>query len=221
MHPRSGGATVVHLPLPYALFVLGHDEVGRPRIHPLLFDTVVAAGLIAELIIAGALRLVGTELVPVGEPARPRRQQLALLRAIIATRSGHQLTDWLSHVASTAGETTYDEMFRAGLCERESIRRMGMFRSTRLRFADPTVPARTGAWFNDALVWSRDLDATDAVLATLGRELGELPPAYLDLTADERKARTQRISAALDESLRLVVTATRTTIAATALGTYR
>lgn len=199
------------LPLPQALFVLGHDESGRARVHQPLLDAVVAGGLVAELVIDGALRLDGTRLVPVGEPAGSRPQQVALLRAVAGTER-RELADWLSEVAPSAGSGTYDEMAGAGLCERESGRRMGMFRVSRLRFADRTLSARTVAWFTNALVWSAHLEPVDAILAALGRELAEPPPAYLDLSADQRDARTRHLSAALDDPLHHVVNATHNAI---------
>jgi Golgi phosphoprotein 3 GPP34 len=200
---------VTKLPLPQALFVLGHDESGRARSQQPLLDAVVAGGLAAELVIAGTVRLDGTRLVPAAEPDRPRPQQAAVLDAVA---DGCELAGWLSRAA--AGTGAYEELAGAGLCERESSRRMGMFRVSRLRFADPTLAARTTAWFTNALVWSEHLDPTDAILAALGRELAEPPPAYLDLTADQRQARTQRLSAALDAPLRHIVNATHHAIAA-------
>lgn len=219
-HGDELGAASAHLPLPEALFLLGHDESGRARFHQARLAVVVAAGLVAELSIDGSLRLVDDRLRTVAEPRRPRAEVMQAMSAL-AHVPAPQPTDWLVRLAPEACGNAYDCLESAGRCSHESTRRFGVFKVDRLRCADETLPARNEAWYNSALTWSKRLDRTDATLAALGQELGLTPPAFSDLSLEERRDRLALITETMTEPERRIVTAARAAIAAAALGAYR
>jgi|GEM_PF-549219 len=223
--PRDASARG-HLPLPEALFVLGHDESGRTRYHPRLLDTVLGGALLAEAAILGAVTVLEDGAVKVVDLARPPAGARDLLRAVLATLAEtpgeHGAREWVvGRFAPDAAVRVLESLERAGLCRRVTARRLGLFRSDRVEYADPSLLGRTEAWFGHALTWGEDLGPVDAVLAALGRELGPAPPAYEDLPAEARQHRQRVIDAALDDPVRRVVAATRGAIAASAFGAYR
>lgn len=223
--PRDASARG-HLPLPEALFVLGHDEAGRTRYHPRLLDAVLGGSLLAEAAIVGAVTVVDGGTVKVADfggrhPAGARDLQIAVLDTLAGEPGPHTAAEWIGRFAPDAAARTLESLERAGLCRRITTRRLGLFRADRVQFVDPSVLGRIEAWFTHALTWAKDLEPTDAVLAALGRELGPAPPAYEDLPAEERTRRRRATDEAMDESVRRVVAATRAAIAASAFGAYR
>ncbi|GAA4210931.1 GOLPH3/VPS74 family protein [Actinocatenispora rupis] len=210
-----------HLPLPEALFVLGHDETGRPRYHQRLLDMVIAGALLAEPTITGALKVADGGLDVAGEPRNVRDLQLAVLRTVANTPGRYAVDEWLARLAPDASARTGESLERAGLCRRFTARRLGLFREVRIRYADPSVLGRTEAWFTHALAWADDLGQEDAVLASLGREMGAPPPAYADLPVEHRRHRRTVIVAAMDDPVRRIVSATHAAITATAFGAYQ
>lgn len=209
-----------HLPLPEALYVLGHDLDGRPRYHPKLLDLVIAGALLAEPAIGGALKIGDGGVDVAAEPADTRDLQLAVLRTVANTPGRYGVADWLARLAPDATARTGESLERAGLCRRFTARRLGLFREERIRFADPSVLGRTETWYTYALVRGDDLGPHDAVVASLGRQLGPPPPAYADLPAERRRHRRQLIDAAMDEPVRRIVAATHAAITASAFGAY-
>jgi hypothetical protein len=222
--PRDASARG-HLPLPEALFVLGHDEAGRTRYHPRLLDVVLGGALLAEAAIGGAVTVVDGGTVKVadlgGPPPDARGLHLAVLDTLAGEPRSHTAGEWIGQFAPDATARILESLERTGLCRRVTARRLGLFRTDRIQFVDPSMLGRTEAWFTHALTWAQDLAPTDAVLAALGRELGPAPPAYEDLPAEERAARRRAVDEAMDESVRRVVAATRAAIAASAFGAYR
>lgn len=220
MGPDDRSDRVGVLPIPEALFVLGHDESGRPRYHQTILETVVAAGLFAELAIEGALTVTDGRPVWLHEPDRPR-DVTEWLRRLLSAAAEHDLGSWLVEVGAEVTRRTYEGLERSGTCVRESSRRLRMFTVVRLRFAEPTLPGRIEAWYNSALVWTERPDRADAALAMLARQLGDRPPAYTDLPEARRQERKRLLRNTMDEPLHRIVAASRQTITAAALGTYR
>ncbi|MGA8114679.1 MAG: GPP34 family phosphoprotein [Actinocatenispora sp.] len=219
--PAPYDRSTARLPLPEALYVLGHDEQGRPRYHPTILAMVVAGGLLAELTISGVLVLADATPRVVADPHGQRELVRAAADTIRADPGVSTLDVWLPRFAEEAVVRAGDALEEAGLCQRQRTRRLGILRSSRVVFTDRSLLSRTEAWFNSALIWSEQPDRTDAVLASLGRELGAVPPAYTDLTADGRRRRRQFLADSMDEGLRRIVSATHRAIANAALGAYR
>ncbi len=130
------------------------------------------------------------------------------------------VTDWLHILADNAAVRAGDALDAAGLCERQNNRRLGLFRVERIRFTERTLLPRAEAWYNHALTWSTRLGPADAVLASLGRDLGMLPPAYADLPAGARRQRRELILAAMDDQLRPLVAAANKYVTDAAFGAY-
>ncbi len=208
------------LPLTETLFVLAHDEKGRPRFHPRILDVGIATAVLAELIIVGAVRCTDGPVRLVAVPPARRELLGSAARLIGGTLDAYGVTDWLHILADNAAVRAGDALVAAGLCERESGRRLGLFRVQRVRFTVRTLLPRAEAWYNNALTWSTQLGPADAVLASLGRDLGMLPPAYADLSGEAREQRRELILAAMDDQLRAVVAAARKYVTDAAFGAY-
>jgi hypothetical protein len=156
-----------------------------------------------------------------GEPRGTRGLQLAVLHTIADTPGRYGVADWLARLAPDAAARTGESLERAGLCRHVTARRFGLFRETRVQFADLNVLGRTETWYTHALVWGQDLGPDDAVLASLGLAFGQQPPSYADLSPEQRDHRHRAVEVAMDESVRRIVNATHAAITASAFGAYR
>jgi hypothetical protein len=86
------------------LWLLAHNDVtGRPYIQPRPLGLGLAAGLLAELALAGAVSVRGHDITVIPVPGPPADE---LLRRVLGQLAGepvaHPVADWLAYLARTA-----------------------------------------------------------------------------------------------------------------------
>ena len=86
------------------IWLLAHSDLtGRPYIQPRPLGLGLAAGLLSELVVAGALVVAGEQIMVTGR-RRPPGDALAgqVLGLVAGEREGHPVRDWLAYLARTA-----------------------------------------------------------------------------------------------------------------------
>jgi hypothetical protein len=154
------------------LWLLAHNDVtGKPYIQPRPLGLGLAGGLLAELVLAGALVVVGGQITVTGRH-RPPGDELAghVLGLLSGEREGHPVRDWLAYLARTAPAGVATRLAAAGYLVPAG--RWPPWRSARWVPADrdsafaPVLRARA------ALDASRPLTVHEGVLTGLGDACG-------------------------------------------------
>jgi hypothetical protein len=98
------------------LFLLAHNDVtGRPYIQPRPLGLGLAGGLLAELALAGALRVSGDQItVTTGRRLGADEAADRVFAALAAEREDHPVRDWLAYLARTAARDVAARLAAAG-----------------------------------------------------------------------------------------------------------
>jgi hypothetical protein len=97
------------------LWLLAHNDVtGRAYVQPRPLGLGLAGGLLAELILAGALSVGGDQITVTGH--RPPADELTgrVLRLVAGEREAHPVRDWLAYLGRTAPAKVAARLAAAG-----------------------------------------------------------------------------------------------------------
>jgi Golgi phosphoprotein 3 (GPP34) len=154
------------------LYLLAHNDVtGKPYIQPRPLGLGLAGGLLAELVLDGAISLANDQ-ITVADDCRPPGEELAghVLGLVAGEREAHPVRDWLAYLARTAPTEVARRLAAAGYLAQ--ARRLLPWRSGRWVPVDrdsafaPVLRARA------ALDPARPLTAQGVVLAGLAESCG-------------------------------------------------
>lgn len=169
------------------LFLMSHDlQTGKALAGEPALGTGLAAGLLAELIVGGALSvhegLVG--LGPYGPPA-DQLSQLLWEETRGRVSAGLTVSDWLANRIGDAHDLVAERLVRAGDLRRETVRRLGRtsVRLLPLRPADAFIRSQRVPSYLRNRVEVTEADVVVARLAQLvaphGLELDDVGRDYL------------------------------------------
>jgi hypothetical protein len=98
------------------LFLLAHSDVtGRPYIQPRPLGLGLAGALLAELALAGALKVSGDQITVTTGRRRPADEAAGRVLAVLAAeREDHPVRDWLAYLARTAARDVAARLAAAG-----------------------------------------------------------------------------------------------------------
>jgi hypothetical protein len=193
------------------VYLLAHNDVtGKPYIQPRPLGLGLAGGLLAELVLYGALGVSDDELI-VAVGHRPPADELAhrVLGLVASEREAHPVRDWLAYLARTAPTEVARRLAAAGY----------------LAPAGRWLPWRAGRWVpvdqdsafapvlrvRAVLDSARPLTAKGAVLAGLadacglGYRLADYAPAGAARSVDQ-------VTAQLGPSLRHLIAQTHAAV---------
>lgn len=106
------------------LYLLAHDDVsGKPFLQPRALGVGLAAGLLAELTMQGAIRVKGDQIVLVALARHADALARSVLDILVSERDWHTVRDWLMFLAATAGQAVAQRLERAGYLTRVASRR--------------------------------------------------------------------------------------------------
>ena len=106
------------------LYLLAHNEVtGRPHLQPRAVGLGLAGALLAELMLAGCIRLRAEQIVSAGHC--PLRDGLArsVLRLVVSERGQHAAGEWLLFLARHAADDVAGRLEESGYLARVASRR--------------------------------------------------------------------------------------------------
>lgn len=205
------------------LYLLGHDEAGRPRTHLPALRLGLAGAVLLELVLTERLRLASGQLVvydstPLGDSVTD-----TVVTALVADRAqqDRDLRVWLRRLARDADERTRGGMVAAGLLVRVTSRRLGIMSSTRYEPTSdvPTAVARAAPRY--AVHGRQEPDAQCAALCALLAILQLQNALYLDLPGIEVLARLRQIGVLQVRPVREIVTVVDAMIRDLAVAVYR
>jgi Golgi phosphoprotein 3 (GPP34) len=83
------------------LYLMAHHEVtGRPYLHRRAIGVGLAGALLAELVLAGSIRIQAERIAAAGRPAPPDDLARSVLGLVLSER--HPVPDWLAFLARSA-----------------------------------------------------------------------------------------------------------------------
>jgi hypothetical protein len=102
------------------LWLLAHSDLtGKPYIQPRPLGLGLAAGLLAELVVAGALAVVDEQIMVTARHPPPGDALAGQVLGLVAgEREGHPVRDWLAYVARTAPADVARRLEAAGYLAR-------------------------------------------------------------------------------------------------------
>ncbi len=97
------------------IYLLAHHEVsGKPFLQPRAIGLGLAGGLLAELVLIGASRVVGDR-VTVTDRVRPEDGLMCAVQLLVLReRQRHDARDWLTFLAQTAAEDVARRLEHSG-----------------------------------------------------------------------------------------------------------
>jgi hypothetical protein len=151
------------------VYLVAHDDrTGRPRLAPRQAGICLAAGLLAELFLAGLIE-VGPLAVTAAAGAVARDDLARQVLEQVAREAGRLgVRDWLDYLSPTAAEAVAARLARAGYLV-PAARRRGR---ARLAAASPVCAAMAVTRACAALDPAREAELPDLVLAALAGACG-------------------------------------------------
>ncbi len=205
------------------LYLLGHEEDGRPLIHLPALRLGLAGAVLLDLVVTGRLHVAAGHLVvydrtPLGDSVID-----TVLRALLADRArrDRDLRTWLRCLAADADERSRGGLVAAGILTRTSRRRLGVLPRTRYEPTahGPAVVARSGPRY--AVYGHQPPDAQCAALCGLLAVLRLHDTLYLDLPPGELLERLHAIALRQPRPMREITAAVEALIGELAVAVYR
>jgi hypothetical protein len=192
------------------LYLMAHHErTGRPLLQPRAAGLGLAGALLAELIMAGKIRIWPDGIV-VADPAPPgERLARDVLGLVLGEHEQHPARDWLVFLARTAPSDVARRLEHSGYLTRASARRP--WRGERWVPVDADCAFAPVARVKSALDPSRPATAQGAALAGLAAACGLGAHLALYLPPGTRR-RLDDTAAQLEPDLREVIAQTRAAV---------
>jgi hypothetical protein len=205
------------------LYLLAHDEEGRPVIHMPALRLGLAGAVLLDLVLTARLDLVGGQLVVHDRTAIGDGVVDTVVPALLADRhrQDRQLRTWLKRLAEDADERTRASLVAAGVLARTSRRGLGIVPRTTYEPTShaPTVIARSGPRY--AVHGHQYPDTQCAALCGLLAVLRLHDTLYLDLSATDLLNRLRWIAYHQARPVREITDAVEALIGELATAVYR
>jgi hypothetical protein len=154
------------------LWLVAHHEItGKPHLQPRAAGVGLAGGLLAELMLAGGVRLWRGMIVPAGDPVSRDGLARAVLVQVTSEREYLPPRDWLLFLARTAAADVATRLEQAGYLTRAPGRRR-RWRGERWVPVDPDTAFAPLVRVKAALSSSGPLAAQNAALGGLAIACG-------------------------------------------------
>ncbi|MEV0583750.1 GPP34 family phosphoprotein [Nonomuraea sp. NPDC050310] len=189
------------LALPYDLFLLAHSEAGIRLPHKPALCAGLAGALVSQLLIDGAVTLVGDSLAA-GREVRHTDPSAAKLAGAVGVRR-MRVREWLPLVAADLYEETAAQLVAQRVVAEE---RRGLFRNQRSYPPVGTTPlVRARSRIRLPLTGGKVPEAGDLVLCALVPMLGLEETLYLSESPGQIRPRLAVLAAAAPAPLRAVM----------------
>jgi hypothetical protein len=189
------------------LYLMAHDEVtGRVLLSPRAAGLGLAAGLVAELALAGAVGVTAGGLVVTGAAAPGDALAGAVLGVVAGERERPSVRDWLAFLGRTAARDVAVRLAGAGY-----LASARGWRGQRWVPVDADCAFAPVARVRSALSPYRPVAGQGVVVAGLADACG-LGPRMTDYLPPGHHRRLEQSMALLDPGLRVLVAATRAAV---------
>ncbi|SEL91848.1 GOLPH3/VPS74 family protein [Nonomuraea pusilla] len=208
------------------LYLIAHDQSGKPAVHQTSMALGLAGAALLELALSGRVALADGRAAAV--PAAPPRPGpgdggvadglLALIQRDGARRDARL---WIKKTAEDVYPRTRDGLVSAGVLARVTGRRLGMLPRTRYQVTDLAHVVRASYGVRSAVEGWKEPDARAAALCGLVAALRVEGELYLDQPSAQLVGRLRAIAEASSPAVRDVVTAVDAFIGEAAVAVYR
>ena len=205
------------------LYLLGHDDAGKPRTHLPALRLGLAGAVLIELVVTERLHLSAGQLVVYNPTPSGDSVTDTVVAALIADRAqqDRDVRVWLRRLATDSDERTRGGMVAAGLLTRVTSRRLGIMSSTRYEPTSdaPAVVARAAPRY--AVHGRQQPDAQCAALCALLAILQLQSTLYLDLPGVDVLDRLREIGLQQPRSAREILAIVEAMIRDLSVAVYR
>ncbi|MER7506590.1 GPP34 family phosphoprotein [Nonomuraea pusilla] len=208
------------------LYLIAHDQSGKPAVHQTSMALGLAGAALLELALSGRVALEDGRAAAV--PAAPPRPGpgdggvadglLALIQRDGARRDARL---WIKKTAEDVYPRTRDGLVSAGVLARVTGRRLGMLPRTRYQVTDLAYVVRASYGVRSAVEGWKEPDARAAALCGLVGALRVEGELYLDQPSAQLVGRLRAIAEASSPAVRDVVAAVDAFIGEAAVAVYR
>lgn len=210
------------LPLPYDLFLIAHGEKGAPSIHVPTLGAGLAAAMLADLALLGALAFEGQAMVlGAGRPGPAQLQDEACKRLLAAVPQQRMpIVQWLAVLSGDMLESTARQLEALGLVQPTVRRRLI---GSSLRYVPVGHGPLTVAMARVRLpvMGHEDPTPADLALCELVRLLRLEDALYLGDRPAEIRARLADLTQAADPAVARIMKTLESYIANQATAIYR
>ncbi|GAA3533208.1 hypothetical protein GCM10022419_010480 [Nonomuraea rosea] len=209
------------LPLHQDLYLIAHDQAGKPLIHQSSLALGLAGAVLLDLALGGYVAVAGgqgavTRLPPTGDAIGDD-----LLSDVARGNPHKSVTSLIKKAADGIHERTRAALLASGVLVRVSKRRLGMLPYTRYQLADIASVVRASSGVRSAVEGWKPPDARCAALCGLVAVLRLEEELYLDLPAARLLARLREIASAGSPVIDGLVADVDTLVAEAAVAVYR
>ncbi|WP_327584208.1 GPP34 family phosphoprotein [Nonomuraea sp. NBC_00507] len=208
------------LPLHQDLYLVAHDQSGKPLIHQSSMALGLAGAALLDLALDGRVAVargrvaVSDPVVPTGDPLTDD------LLALVAGEPG-DVRSPIKKVAERAYDRTREDLVAAGVLLRVTKRVMGVLPTTRYQLADVASVVRASSGARSAVEGWKKPDARAAALCGLVAVLRLEAELYLDLPSSELVGRLREIVRDSPRVVDELVAVVDTLVAEAAIAVYR
>jgi len=203
------------------LYLLAHDDAGKPLAHRTTLSIGLASALLADLALAGRIDLIDGRVVvsdpgPVGEQFADRAVQ-----AVLSLRNRHTPQTWIGWLAEDAYERVRGALLASGTLNRTTVRRLGLIPTTRFRPTNQEAMVLAHARARYAVLGLEQPDARTAALCALLAVLRLESSVYVNAPTTEVHDRLTQIAAANHPTIQQLIAAADTAAASASVALYR
>ncbi|MFI6924312.1 GPP34 family phosphoprotein [Nonomuraea spiralis] len=167
-------------PLHHELFLIGHDQTGKPLVHQHSMAVGLAGAVLLDLALServtvGQGRISVADPTPVGDPVVD-----SLVPMLARDRAERDAKFWIKKLAEDAYDRTRQSLVASNVLVMVTRRRMGMLPYTRYQLADIASVVRASAGVRSAVEGWKQPDGRGAALCGLVGALRLEAELYLD-----------------------------------------
>ncbi|GAA3126390.1 GOLPH3/VPS74 family protein [Streptosporangium carneum] len=208
-------------PLHHELYLIAHDNSGKPLVHQSSMALGLAGAVLLELALGD--RLAATEggvsvrdSTSVGDAVAD-----SLIPLILRDRTARDIAFWTKKVAEDVYDRTRESLVSAGVLNRVTRRRLGVLSQTRHELADIASVVRACSGVRAAVEGREEPDARCAALCGLVGVLQVDAALYLGQPSNQLIGRLRGIAEESSRVVQDVVGTVDTLISEAAVAVYR
>ncbi|MGP3956859.1 GOLPH3/VPS74 family protein [Nonomuraea sp. 3N208] len=208
------------LPLHQDLYLIAHDQSGKPLTHQSSMALGLAGAALLDLALDGRVAVARGQVAVSGPVAGTGDPLTDDLLALIAREPG-DVRPPIKKVAERAYDRTREDLVAAGVLLRVTRRVMGVLPTTRYQLADIASVVRASSGVRSAVEGWKEPDVRCAALCGLVAVLRLEAELYLDLPSSRLVGRLREIVGESSHEVAELVGVVDTLVAEAAIAVYR
>ncbi|MFC4113167.1 GOLPH3/VPS74 family protein [Nonomuraea zeae] len=209
------------LPLHQDLYLIAHDQAGKPLIHQSSMALGLAGAVLLDLVLSGYVAVARGQGAVLRRPPTGDEIGDGLLSDLARGHPGKEVKSLIKKAADGLHERTRAALVASGVLVRVSKRRLGMLPYTRYQLADIASVVRASSGVRSAVEGWKPPDARCAALCGLVAVLRLEEELYLDVPAARLITRLREIATAGAPVVDELVGVVDTLVAEAAVAVYR